>query len=137
MYILKLCSTKESRKNILLRWLTFDNLTLKFCSQPEPGHQAWKCWTFTIKWRGPAVKRRRIRVNILGLWRFSFCISNKRYHPNLYCIWIQIWTRSPGIKMLDFHNKMKETRCKKKEGRSKYLRTVEFHPFIINKTYLR
>ena len=73
----KLCSTKESRKNILLRWLTFDNLTLKFCSQPEPGHQAWKCWTFTIKWRGPAVKRRRIRVNILGLWRFSFLYQTK------------------------------------------------------------
>ena len=60
----------------------------------------------------------------------------KKYTVTLADIWQSdpqilqpTWTRSSGMKMLDFHNKMKGTRCKKEKNQSKYFKIVAFQLF--------
>ena len=93
-----------------------------------------KMLDFHNKMKGTRCKKEKNQSKYFRIVAFQLFISNKRYHANLYCVWTRIWT---SMKMPDFHNKMKGTRCKKGESRSKYFRTVEFQPFIINKTYLQ
>ena len=96
-----------------------------------------KMLDFHNKMKGTRCKKEKNQSKYFKIVEFQLFITHKRYRLNLYCIWIQIWTRSPGMKMLDFHNKMKETRCKKEKSQGKYFRIVEFQPFITNKTYLQ
>ena len=96
-----------------------------------------KMLDFHNKMKGTRCKKEKNQSKYFRIMEFRLFITNKTYRLNLYCIWIQIWTRSPGMKMLDFHNRMKETCCEKEKSQSKYFKIVEFQPFIINKTYLR
>ena len=93
-----------------------------------------KMLDFHNKMKGTRCKKEKNQSKYFRIVAFQLFISNKRYLPNLYCVWTQIWI---SMKMLDFHTKMKETPCKKEESRSKYFMTVEFQPFINTKTYLR